>query len=86
MNKLSRSQAVTFTSKVAVSKTVLERNMVKTGHQKEVMHEVYKSGNWDNLGFIYVKVIYRLQSFLNGMIHSCKISTDKLVQVLRSKL
>jgi len=36
-----------------------------------------KSSNRDDLGCIYCKVICRLQSFSNGIICSCNISTDK---------
>ena len=35
-----------------------------------------KSSSCDELGCTYFKVIYQLQSFSNGMFHSCKISTD----------
>jgi len=58
MDEFSRSQAVTFTSKVVVSKTVLDRNKVTTGHEQEVIYGLSKSSNCDDLGCIYFKVIY----------------------------
>jgi len=73
INEFSRSQAVVFTSKVVVSKkTVLYINKVTTGHLQEVIYGLFKSTNCDDLGCIYVKVIYQLQIFAiffsNGMI------------------
>ena len=38
-----------------------------------------KSSSCDDLGCTYFKVICKLQSFSNGMFHSCKISSDKHV-------
>ena len=43
-----------------------------------MMYCLSKSTDCDVLGCTYFKVIYRLQSFFsNGMMYSCKISTDK---------
>ena len=44
-----------------------------------MIYALSKSSNCDDLGCIYFEVICRLQSLSNGMIHSCKISTDKRV-------
>jgi len=44
-----------------------------------LIYGLSKSSNCNDLGCIYFKVIYQLQSFSNGMIRSCKISTDKRV-------
>jgi len=76
MNEFSRSQTITFTSKVVVSKNGARQ---KHGNNRPVTKSdlsMSKSSNFDDLGCIYFKVIYRLQSFLNGMIRSCKIYTD----------
>jgi len=61
-----------------VSKTVLDRNIVTTGHKQEVTYGLSKSSSCYN-SCIYFKVICWSQSFLNWMIRSCKIFTDKRV-------
>jgi len=42
-----------FTSKVVVSKKVLERKIVITGHEQEVMYDLSKSSSCDDLGCMY---------------------------------
>ena len=50
VKEFSRSQAVTYTSKVVLSRKLCYIDIVTTGHEQEVIYSLFSSRNCDNLG------------------------------------
>jgi len=61
----------------SISGTELDRNIVTTGHQHDVIFRPTYKHNYDDLRRMNFKAICQLQLLSNGMFCNCRICTDK---------